>query len=339
MTHERLAVIQLKAGRVAGTGPERPSERELASMARVDKPVIIEAAINGGATKAANPHVPISPDEHVADILASLEAGAAIVHHHDTLASTDRADRLAEVAGGVFRQRARRTTRCAVLPRDRMGWPDRGTARASPPARRGRAVARRVPRPRLDQPRGRRRRRSARADRLHLRAFTTRGAVVVRRSDRVGARSDVLDLRAELPPRAVGLRTSRTVAARLVREALLLGRRAQRRSRVGVRHASAAGLPRCVPCDARRFECARGPLRSSAATSSRADWPDSRSSVADTYASGSRTMSVTINRPTPRSSPARSSCARPSGVRSRHPTKRRNCSTSRDAGQRHSVTA
>jgi len=73
-------------------------------MARVDVPVIIEAAINGGATKAVNPHVPLSPDEHVADILAVLDAGAAIVHHHDSLAPTDRADRLAEVAGGVFRQ-------------------------------------------------------------------------------------------------------------------------------------------------------------------------------------------------------------------------------------------
>lgn len=73
-------------------------------MARVDVPVIIEAAINGGASKAANPHVPITPDEHVADILASLNAGAAIVHHHDALAPTDRADRLAEVAGSVFRR-------------------------------------------------------------------------------------------------------------------------------------------------------------------------------------------------------------------------------------------
>lgn len=69
-----------------------------------EHPVIIEAAINGGATKAANPHVPITPDEHVADILAALDAGAAIVHHHDALAPTDRADRLAEVAGGVFQQ-------------------------------------------------------------------------------------------------------------------------------------------------------------------------------------------------------------------------------------------
>jgi 3-keto-5-aminohexanoate cleavage enzyme len=71
---------------------------------RNEQPVISEAAINGGATKAANPHVPISPAEHVADILAVLDAGAAIVHHHDALTPTDRADRLAEVAGGVFRQ-------------------------------------------------------------------------------------------------------------------------------------------------------------------------------------------------------------------------------------------
>jgi uncharacterized protein (DUF849 family) len=73
-------------------------------MGDTEQPVIIEAAINGGATKAGNPHVPITPDEHVADILAVLEAGAAIVHHHDALAPGDRADRLAEVAGGVFRR-------------------------------------------------------------------------------------------------------------------------------------------------------------------------------------------------------------------------------------------
>jgi 3-keto-5-aminohexanoate cleavage enzyme len=44
--------------------------------------VIIEAAINGGTTKARNPHVPISEDELVADALACLDAGAAIIHHH-----------------------------------------------------------------------------------------------------------------------------------------------------------------------------------------------------------------------------------------------------------------
>lgn len=46
-------------------------------------PLIIEAAINGGTPKAANPHVPRSIDEIVADARACLDAGAAIVHHHN----------------------------------------------------------------------------------------------------------------------------------------------------------------------------------------------------------------------------------------------------------------
>lgn len=44
--------------------------------------MIIEAAINGGTTKATNPNVPVDADEIVADALACFEAGAAIVHHH-----------------------------------------------------------------------------------------------------------------------------------------------------------------------------------------------------------------------------------------------------------------
>ncbi|MBX3026145.1 3-keto-5-aminohexanoate cleavage protein [bacterium] len=45
-------------------------------------PVIIEAAINGVANKARNPHVPCEPAEIAADALACLAAGAAIVHNH-----------------------------------------------------------------------------------------------------------------------------------------------------------------------------------------------------------------------------------------------------------------
>lgn len=45
-------------------------------------PVIIEAAINGVADKARNPHVPCEPAEIAADALACLGAGAAIVHNH-----------------------------------------------------------------------------------------------------------------------------------------------------------------------------------------------------------------------------------------------------------------
>jgi uncharacterized protein (DUF849 family) len=46
------------------------------------EPVIIEAAINGGRTKAENPNVPISPAEIAADALACFDAGASVVHNH-----------------------------------------------------------------------------------------------------------------------------------------------------------------------------------------------------------------------------------------------------------------
>ena len=45
---------------------------------------IIEVALNGGVPKSVNPHVPRDEDEIVADALACLSVGAAIVHnHHD----------------------------------------------------------------------------------------------------------------------------------------------------------------------------------------------------------------------------------------------------------------
>jgi uncharacterized protein (DUF849 family) len=47
------------------------------------RPVIIEAAINGATRKDASPYVPRSVEEIVASACASLDAGAAIVHHHN----------------------------------------------------------------------------------------------------------------------------------------------------------------------------------------------------------------------------------------------------------------
>lgn len=44
--------------------------------------LIIEAAINGVADKARNPHLPVTPDEIARDALACFDAGAAIVHNH-----------------------------------------------------------------------------------------------------------------------------------------------------------------------------------------------------------------------------------------------------------------
>jgi 3-keto-5-aminohexanoate cleavage enzyme len=51
-------------------------------------PVIIEAAINGATSKERNPNVARSPEEITADILASIDAGAAIIHNHIDLYGT-----------------------------------------------------------------------------------------------------------------------------------------------------------------------------------------------------------------------------------------------------------
>jgi 3-keto-5-aminohexanoate cleavage enzyme len=48
-----------------------------------NEPVIIEAAINGGTTKAQNPNVPRSPEEIAADALDCIAGGAAIIHNHN----------------------------------------------------------------------------------------------------------------------------------------------------------------------------------------------------------------------------------------------------------------
>ncbi|HPU15221.1 MAG TPA: 3-keto-5-aminohexanoate cleavage protein [Polymorphobacter sp.] len=45
-------------------------------------PLIIEVALNGGTPKKRNPHVPVTPAEIAADALATMAAGAAIVHSH-----------------------------------------------------------------------------------------------------------------------------------------------------------------------------------------------------------------------------------------------------------------
>jgi len=46
--------------------------------------VIIEAAINGVGTKKRNPNIPKQPDEIVAESFACLDAGAAIIHAHNS---------------------------------------------------------------------------------------------------------------------------------------------------------------------------------------------------------------------------------------------------------------
>jgi 3-keto-5-aminohexanoate cleavage enzyme len=69
----------------------------------VSESVIIEAAINGATPKSANPNVPVTEDEIVADALACFEAGAAIVHHHITDFNLP-GNEAAEVYLGVWRR-------------------------------------------------------------------------------------------------------------------------------------------------------------------------------------------------------------------------------------------
>jgi len=47
-----------------------------------DSPLIIEASLNGDSSKELNPKVPYSDDELVADAVACMEAGAALIHNH-----------------------------------------------------------------------------------------------------------------------------------------------------------------------------------------------------------------------------------------------------------------
>lgn len=48
----------------------------------VTKPLIIEAAINGGTGKSRNPNVPITPNEIDDEARRCIDAGAAIIHSH-----------------------------------------------------------------------------------------------------------------------------------------------------------------------------------------------------------------------------------------------------------------
>ena len=49
-----------------------------------DTPVIIEAAINGGSSKRRNPNVPRAPSEIIEDAYRCLDAGASIIHAHNS---------------------------------------------------------------------------------------------------------------------------------------------------------------------------------------------------------------------------------------------------------------
>ncbi len=47
-------------------------------------PAIIEVAVNGVTTRERSPHVPVTPEEIAADAIACLDAGASVVHVHNS---------------------------------------------------------------------------------------------------------------------------------------------------------------------------------------------------------------------------------------------------------------
>ena len=53
-------------------------------MIRADEALVLEVAVNGGTSKEKNPHVPQTPEEIRADAVACFDAGATIVHAHNS---------------------------------------------------------------------------------------------------------------------------------------------------------------------------------------------------------------------------------------------------------------
>ena len=84
-------------GTLAGAGAAAISlmgttARAKATVAKkpiADTPVILECAINGSTTKAKNPLVPETVEEHTAEIIRCLDAGATILHTHSNQPNPD----------------------------------------------------------------------------------------------------------------------------------------------------------------------------------------------------------------------------------------------------------
>jgi len=73
-----------------------------------ERPVIIEAAINGMGSKERNPNIPHGPDEIRACALACYDGGASVIHAHNhdiSLGGKDAADAYAETWRPVLEQR------------------------------------------------------------------------------------------------------------------------------------------------------------------------------------------------------------------------------------------
>ena len=73
-----------------------------------DAHVIIEVAINGGSSKRRNPNLPRTAEEIIADAYRCLDAGAAIIHAHNSdyqLTAAEAADDYLLAWGPILRER------------------------------------------------------------------------------------------------------------------------------------------------------------------------------------------------------------------------------------------
>ncbi len=77
------------AGALSAAGPLTRAASAATQRSVTNTPVILECAINGSNTKAANPLVPETVPEHTAEIIRCLDAGATIVHSHSNQPNED----------------------------------------------------------------------------------------------------------------------------------------------------------------------------------------------------------------------------------------------------------
>jgi uncharacterized protein (DUF849 family) len=77
------------AGALLAAAPAVRSASAATKKSVEDVPVILECAINGSITKAKNPLAPETVEEHTAEIIRCLDAGATILHTHSNQPNPD----------------------------------------------------------------------------------------------------------------------------------------------------------------------------------------------------------------------------------------------------------
>jgi uncharacterized protein (DUF849 family) len=74
----------------SGLAPRENARATAGSKLAVkDTPVVLECGINGSVTKAKNPNAPETVEEHIAEMIRVLDAGATIAHNHSNQHSED----------------------------------------------------------------------------------------------------------------------------------------------------------------------------------------------------------------------------------------------------------